>query len=260
MDMPIIGITIGGPPDDLEEGIAGYASYADAVRDAGGEPIFLAPKQSISDDLRRIGGLLLTGGTDIHPNSYDSRNEPGDEALPTHALIEEYRMKCSPERDAYEMPLTWASFQARIPILGICRGFQLLNVTLGGTLVKDIRTGRKHWTVRADEAIEGTPGESRKHMITIIPRTKIARILGDCPILVNSRHHQGVMEKQMAPLLRASAFAPDNIIEAVEAVDHPWALAVQWHPERKADDFIYEASRPLFAEFVSAARAFMGNE
>jgi putative glutamine amidotransferase len=254
MKTPIIGIILGGQRDDPEEGIKGYTSYAEAVTEAGGEPLFLEPKPDPSSDLRAIHGLLLTGGIDIHPGNYDSRNEPGDEALPLDALIEEYRMKCSPERDAYELPLTWAAFEARIPILGICRGFQVLNVVLGGSLIKDIRTGRKHWAVRKEEADEGDPGESRKHMITIISRSKLAEILDDCPILVNSRHHQGVMEKHIAPKLQASAFAPDNIIEAVESPDHPWALAVQWHPERKKDEYVSEPCKALFVAFVSAAR------
>lgn len=254
---PVIGITIGGRPDDTDEGAKEYASYAEAVEEAGAQYRFLHPKPVTPDvlaqDLDGLHGLLLTGGIDIHPDNYPSRNEPGDENMSADALIKAYRMKCSLERDAYEIPLARAAFDAKLPILGICRGFQLLNVALGGSLIKDIRTGRKHWAVRKDEADDGNPGESRKHMITIISRTKIAEILGDCPILVNSRHHQGITENEMSPRMRASAFAPDNIIEAIEAEDHPWALAVQWHPEKKADSYVHEQCIPLFAAFVAAA-------
>ena len=162
-------------------------------------------------------------------------------------------MKCSPERDGYEIPLARAAYEQGIPILGICRGFQLLNVALGGSLVKDIRTGRKHWAIRQEESDEGSPLQSRKHMITVVPDTKLAQILGDCPILVNSRHHQGVTENLRSERLKATAFAPDGIIEALEGIDHPWAVAVQWHPEKKADEYVYEACRPLFKAFVKAS-------
>lgn len=248
---PIIGITVG--PRDDEQGIEAYASYAEAITDADGEPRFLEPKPGGPDGLRGLQGLLLTGGIDVHPDNYPSRNEPGDENMSTEALITAYGMKCSVERDAYEIPLARAAFEAKLPILGICRGFQLLNVALGGSLIKDIRTGHKHWAVRKDETDEGDPGESRKHIITIISRSKIAEILGDCPILVNSRHHQGITEREMSPRARASAFAPDGIIEAIKVEGHPWALAVQWHPEKKADSYVHESCKPLFAAFVAAA-------
>ena len=251
MDKPIIGITYGQRDDD--EGIEAYAPYADAITAAGGEPRFLEPMPDASNCLSGIHGLLLTGGIDIHPDNYDSRNEPGDDALSTDELLAAYGMRSSLERDAYELSLARAGFEAGVPIFGICRGFQLLNVALGGSLVKDIRTGRKHWTIRKDEVEDGEPGESRKHMLTIVSHTKLAGILDDCPMLVNSRHHQGVMERHMSPRLCASAFAPDNIIEAIESPDHPWALAVQWHPERKKDDYVYESCKALFEEFISAA-------
>lgn len=257
MSMPVIGITLGGHPDDPEEGVAGYQSYKTAIEEAGGEVRFLAPRpldpESAQAELEGLDGILFTGGIDIHPDNFDSRNEPGDEALSTDQLIEAYHMHCSLDRDAFELPLARAAYDARIPILGICRGFQLLNVALGGSLVKDIRTGRKHWSVRKEESDEGEFGTSRKHMVTVVSGTKFAEIMDDCPMLVNSRHHQGVMERHLATGLRAAACAPDGIIEAVESMVHPWALAVQWHPERKVDTYVNEVCRPLFAAFLSAA-------
>ena len=276
MTKPIIGITIGGQPDDPKGGIKEYAPYAAAIEEAGGEPKFLHPKpRSVgADDLEGIDGLLLTGGLDVHPDLYPSRLEPGDENLTDEELIAAYRMKCNRERDEYEIALTQAAYERGTPILGICRGFQLLNVALGGSLVKDIRTGRKHWAIREEEsrlrqgdfakamspegyggqADEGIPLQSRKHMITIVSGSKLAQILGDCPILVNSRHHQGVTENLRSDRLKATAFAPDGIIETLEGIDHPWAVAVQWHPERKLDEFVYELCVPLFREFVLAAK------
>jgi len=251
MKRPIIGITTDG---DRAE----YQSYADAISVAGGEPLFLDPRpathEALAEDLRRINGLLLTGGLDVHPDYYPSRNEPGDEKLGAEELIATYRMKCDPGRDAYEIPLARMAYDARLPILGICRGFQLFNVALGGSLIKDIRTGRKHWAYREEEKEEGKPGESRKHLATIASDSRLAAILGDCPLLVNSRHHQGITENEKSEHLKAVAFAPDAIVEAVESREHPWALAVQWHPERRVDSYIYEPSMALFAAFVSAAR------
>ncbi|HET6456496.1 MAG TPA: gamma-glutamyl-gamma-aminobutyrate hydrolase family protein [Armatimonadota bacterium] len=254
MSRPIIGITTGGVPEDPKWGIKKYASYGEATQDAGGEPKFLSPRPgNPSDDLEGIHGLLLTGGLDVHPDFYPSQLEPGDEKLSTDELIAAYRMECNHERDGYEIPLARAAYEQGVPILGICRGFQLLNVALGESLVKDIHTGRKHWAIRQEESDEGPPLQSRKHMITIVPDTKLAQILGDCPILVNSRHHQGVTDRLRSDRLKASAYAPDGIIEALEGIEHPWAVAVQWHPEKEADEYVYEACKPLFNAFVKAS-------
>jgi len=247
---PLIGITVGKEKDE-------YRSYAKAVEDAGGRAEFLEITQASEDELfalvGRLDGLLLSGGIDIHPDYYDSRNEPGDELLSDEELIAAYRMDCDPERDDFEIPLTQTAYEAQLPILGICRGFQTLNVALGGSLIKDIRTGLKHWKIREDEQGEGPEGQSRKHLAVIESQSKLASILGDCPLLVNSRHHQGIMDRHRAGRLKATAFAPDGIIEGIEGIDHPWALAVQWHPERTQDSYIHEPCRKLFEAFISAA-------
>lgn len=256
MSVPIIGITIGGPIDDPKEGCKEYTSYAEAIEEAGGEPKFLEPREITSDiladDLRSINGLLLTGGIDIHPDYYPSRNMPGDEEMTVKDLLDAYQMKCSKARDAYELPLARVAYRVHMPILGICRGFQLLNVALCGSLIKDIRTGRKHWAYRDGESKSHQKGESRSHEIKMVRSSKLFEILGTAP-KVNSRHHQGIMEKEKSDLLKATAFAPDGIVEAVEAIDHPWALAVQWHPEKKADSYVNEPCKPLFRVFVEAA-------
>jgi gamma-glutamyl-gamma-aminobutyrate hydrolase PuuD len=257
MSKPVIGITIGGRADDPDEGTREYASYKAAIEEAGGEVRFLSPKpltpETAKAELEGLDGILFTGGIDIHPDNYDARNEPGDESLSTDQLIEAYHMHCSLDRDAFELPLARAAYDMQLPILGICRGLQLLNVALGGSLVKDIRTGRKHWAIRKEE--DGEFGVSRKHEIAIAPDSRFARIVGTANITVNSRHHQGVIERDRSPRLRAVAASPDGIIEAVEGTDHPWAVAVQWHPERKKDEYVNEKCLPLFTAFLAAAQA-----
>ena len=257
LSRPRIGVTTGVNPENPVGGREFYMPYAEAVKKADGAPVYLDPKPldstRLAEIVNSIDGLLLTGGKDVDPSFYNARNEPGDELLSDEELLKVYQMDCDPERDAFEIQLIDAAYEARIPIFGICRGLQVLNVALGGGLVKDIRTNRKHWSIRKSEADEGEPGASRNHLVTVISGTKVADIIGDCPMMVNSRHHQGVTSRQKSELLRASAVSPDGFIEAVEATDHPWAIAVQWHPERAVDDYIYQPSQPLFTSFVSAA-------
>lgn len=254
MSKPIIGITTRRIGRD-------YQSYADAVEAAGGvhHPLLVRPGgiEAAEEDMKGIHGLILSGGSDIHPDNYDSRNEPGDELLSTEELLKEYNMTCHPDRDEYEIPIAHLAYDSKMPILGICRGFQMLNVILGGSLIKDIRTGLKHWPYRKHESREGNPGDSRSHLTTTNGESGFAGILGDYPLLVNTRHHQGVSEREKSPKLRAVAFAPDGIIEAVEALEHPWAFAVQWHPERQSDVYIYEPCKALFLAFLRECRLRM---
>lgn len=253
-----IGITTGGSPEDPEEGYKSYASYAEAIQEAGGNFRFLDPKPAtpevVAEDLEGIQGLLLTGGVDIYPDYYPSRDNPGDEGMTIEELLSTYRMRCNRTRDVYEIPLARMAYSARLPILGICRGFQLLNVALGGGLIKDICTGPKHWAYRQEEKEEGNPGESRKHLVTLASDSKLAAILGNAPLLVNSRHHQGIMAGDKSRLLRAVAFAPDGTVEAVEGIGHAWALAVQWHPEKRLDSYVHAPCKNLFRAFVAAAK------
>lgn len=259
MDRPIIGVTTGANPENPHEGgRTFYVPYAESAELAGGETIYLDPHPDadIAKIIASIDGLLLTGGKDVHPRYYAAHNEPGDSELSDEELIEAYGMDCDPDRDAFEIPLIKSAYEAGIPIFGVCRGLQVLNVALGGSLIKDIRTGRKHWPIRPSETDEGTMGDSRRHLITVMPHTRMAEILGECPIMVNSRHHQGISQAQKSDLLNTAAIGPDGIIEAVESTDHPWAVAVQWHPERIQDDFIYEPSRELFNRFISEAAKY----
>lgn len=249
---PLIGITAGRK---IEE----YGRYPAAIENAGGEPEFLDMARNSPEELEaiveRFDGILFTGGWDIHPDYYPSRTNPGDESMTADELLAAYHMTCTPERDAFEIPLAQLAYESKLPMLGICRGFQLINVALGGGLIKDIRTGIRHPAYKDEDAPEHEPGESPMHSVTVDLNSRLYHIMWTWPCVVNSRHHQGITLKEMSPKLKASAFAPDGIVEAVEAPDHPWAIAVQWHPERLADKYVYGPCRALFSAFTAAASA-----
>ncbi|MDG2284674.1 MAG: gamma-glutamyl-gamma-aminobutyrate hydrolase family protein [Alphaproteobacteria bacterium] len=191
--------------------------YASAVRRASGIALYLPPGDDLFPDaLSRLDGVIFTGGTDIDPARYG-----GDTAHPELTDIDA-------ERDEAKLIGIKAAIQRRdLPILCICRGIQLLNVALGGNLVEhvpDLGKGDIHrdevglWAVHGAEVIAGT---------------KTAAALGAPISNGTSGHHQAL--KTVAPALTIAARAPDGVIEAVEHQDHPWYLAVQWHPEVTAD-------------------------
>lgn len=251
MRAPIIGVTTAKHP----EGHSWYASYADAVRDAGAEPMYLdsecAGPDRLHDVIKQLDGLLLSGGVDVYPKHFNSRNEPGDQERTDDEIVEYYKMECDHDRDFYEIPLARAAYDSGMPILGICRGFQLLNTITGGTLVKDIRTGE--WEHRSQEPIDGVR-KSSQHPVSIVAESRLAAILPVDLATVNSRHHQGLTKTDVSPSFKASAYAPDGIVEAMESTDRPWVVAVQWHPERKQDAYIYEPCKALFKAFVDACQ------
>ena len=196
--------------------------------------------------LEGASGLLLTGGMDIHPRHWD----PGE---PIHGTA-----RVDDPRDALEIPLVREAWKLALPIFGICRGEQVLNVALGGSLIQDIPS---HFNCARELHQHGTaqdPGEL--HPVQVASGTALARILGPEPVPVNSRHHQAV--RRIAPGMQACAFHRDTrigdefLVEAVESADPSrWALGVQWHPEDLAEhtDAAGEAARRLFKAFVGAA-------
>jgi gamma-glutamyl-gamma-aminobutyrate hydrolase PuuD len=201
------------------EDISGERSgdYLESVAEAGGEPVELR----FTGTIEGLDGLILTGGYDIDPAGYSET--PHQKLTPVDAA-----------RDAFETGLLRAALARDLPVLAICRGHQLLNVALGGRLLQHIDAGNH----RADYKTEGYP--SRWHLVRIETGSKLAGILGAGDIEVNSRHHQGVLPEMLASGLRATAFSPDGLVEAVEGVGPRWLLGVQWHPERP------EAARPNF--------------
>ena len=180
------------------------------------------------DWLSGAGGLYLCGGGDIHPLTYGMDPDPG------------VSLDLCPEFDSLELGLLNAALQRDMPVLGICRGMQLLNVAFGGSLLQDAPGHR-------------SPGDededSLKHMVYLSPGSKLAAILGTGGFFrVNSLHRQGIKEAQKAPALLASAYSlEDGLIEGLESPGHSWVLGVQFHPERTNE--VPKAFNNLFESF-----------
>ena len=229
---PRVGITA-DPAYDVTE-------YEQAVRQAGGEPVrFMPDAKRIAADLAGLHGLILSGGDDIDPSRYG--------AAP-HARTE----TASAERDAYELALVQAALASQLPTLAICRGLQVANVALGGTLhqhVPDVYGA----SVAHSRPVDGKTyrGLIEEHRLTVSARSRLARIAGDA-LVTGSRHHQAV--DRVGAGLRVVARAPDGVIEALELIDAPqfW-LAVQWHPESTLALDGGE-SAALFAALVDAGK------
>jgi putative glutamine amidotransferase len=215
---PIIGITLSFfRTASREEGRQSpWLAYADVVSENGGLPLFLPthldPGQS-RGIYERIDGLILSGGGDILPQSYgDDRRADLDEP--------------DPQRDAFEFDALEQAMQREIPFLGICRGLQVLNVGLGGSLLQDIPSDCPECMPHKESDACPEP----HHPVLIQTGTRIHSIIRETQIETNSYHHQAI--RDLAPALTRGARSPDEIIEAVELPDFPFGLAVQWHPER----------------------------
>ncbi len=211
---PVVAVTAPRRRVDGRERVALNTAYVLALDTARlvplAVPTMLAPERAVAA-LDAVRGLVLTGGEDVDPARYGATPHPKLE--PT-----------DPARDAAELALIAAARQRRLPILAICRGIQILNVALGGTLYQDLDSERPGPIVHSG-------GDERRHAIRVEPDSLLARTLGTEQATVNSRHHQAI--RDLAPGLRAVGWADDGLIEAVEPADRgaPWMLAVQWHPE-----------------------------
>lgn len=229
---PVIGITTYGRNEENRFHLP--ADYVDAVRRAGGLPLLIAPGEARwREALRLIDGLLLTGGGDIDPQIYGGRSHPTIYNL-------------DHERDQSELALVREAVTTGLPAFGICRGMQVLNVALGGTLIE-------HLPEVVGEAVlhRAPPREPIPHTIAVRPGGRLAAITGALEFSCASWHHQAL--RDVARELEVVAHAPDGTIEAVELPAHPWLLGVQWHPELTA---AYDPiQQRLFAAFVEAARA-----
>jgi putative glutamine amidotransferase len=190
-------------------------SYATSVQAAGGLALLMPPDDSATEApdplLDRIDGLILAGGADVDPASYGAQRHP--ETGPTW-----------PERDRFEIGLVRRALDRGMAVLAICRGMQLLDVALGGTLVQHLPDLLGHDDHRH------TPGAFADHEVRLEPGSLAARAAGAEGITVKSHHHQGI--EQLGEGLTATGWsANDDLVEAVELPDHPFALGVLWHPE-----------------------------
>lgn len=212
--------------------------YVEAVEEAGGYPIILpASPELAGDGLDLVSGLLLPGGGDMEGRHFGQATSPKADYL-------------NPLRDEMELSILKRALQLRMPVFGICRGMQLFNVALGGTLYQDIR--EEHGS-ELEHNREDVPDQTVHH-VSIDPQSCLASILGSTQIAVNSSHHQAI--KEISPELKAVAWSPDGIIEAVETCgpELGFIIAVQWHPERLFERMPEQAR--LFQRFIKAAESY----
>lgn len=238
MDQPLIGVTAFHTlnPEKGLRYLSVTKAYVQALIRAGAIPMLVPLGLSAgarSALVARLDGLVLTGGGDIEPARYGS---------PPHPLVTEI----DPERDDTELHLARGAVDSGLPFLGICRGLQTLNVAQGGTLYADI--GAEHPDALEHACFARAPRQHLAHPISIDPDSRLFSILGRQEVLVNSGHHQAV--RALGEGLVITARAPDGIIEALETPDHPFGLAVQWHPEWLLD---HGEMLALFRAFVRAA-------
>ena len=230
---PIIGIT----PEIAEDGkISLNYAYTHAIEQAGGIPLVLpcTKDETLLDELVALcHGFCFSGGEDIEPARY------GEEKLP----------QCGAQalrRDAFDFRLFEKALATGKPILGICRGGQLINVALGGTLWQDLPSQQpselRH--VQKEGAFE------HSHSVSILPDTPLADILGKERLTINSFHHQAA--HKLGEGLRIMAHADDGVVEAMYLPGHPFLWALQWHPERLCN--IDADARALFRSFLDACR------
>jgi len=239
---PVIAITVADPSAQAEPEIAQRKNdlYVEAIRRHGGEPIVLDARAS-ADERRAafasMAGLLLTGGADIDPARYGKPNQGS--------------VSMEPARDALEHEAYMAAASRGIPILGICRGFQAINVFRGGTLLQH---------VDGHVGAAWGHGPAKEHALRLVPGSRLARILSPTnpragATTVNSYHHQAIRASELAPGLIASAWAASpegDLVEGFEAADGPFLLGVQCHPERS--ESTPDSFGRLWQFFVDACR------
>ena len=213
MQKPIIGIT--ALYDNEKDSYWMLPSYIDAVRRAGGYPILLPPtadEEEVHKTAKTCNGLLFAGGQDVSPRLYGKENDTGN------------IVTCE-RRDTFERLLLRYAVEHDIPTLGICRGLQLINAVLGGTLYRDLPTQNPSEVCHRQERPYTIPS----HTVQIRKESALYALLKTGTLAVNSCHHQGI--ERLAPTLQVMATAPDGLIEAVDKPDQRFLWAVQWHPE-----------------------------
>jgi len=238
MSMPLIGIS--GSMNDAEKQIFLVRAYMTALLKAGGVPVLLSPDMdthSMTACIQKLDGLMLAGGGDVVPSYFQ------EEAIPELG-------ETTPVRDAFELSILPMAMERQMPVLSICRGVQVMNVALGGSLYQDLPAQYQPEPIPLLPHRQTEEYEKPTHPVMINPSSLLYQLVGETEIAVNSMHHQAV--KRIAPNLTPVATAPDGVIEALEHHSLPFFLGVQWHPERLED----EASKRLFAGFINAAETY----
>ena len=209
-------------------------AYTNAIEAAGGAPVVLPPlaEETANDVLDGLDAVCLSGGPDVDPAEYGA--DPDECLGPTWRRL-----------DRFELALARAADERGLPVLGICRGCQVLNVARGGDLVQHLGTAERDDPLHHRQRVRG---ERPAHRIEIEPGSVLAGAVGATDLEVNSFHHQAV--DTLGAGLRASAYAPDGVIEAIEDPDRPFVLGVQWHVELDTER---PAGMALLRTFVHAA-------
>ncbi len=229
---PVIGVTTA----HLEEEINTYPRhyYVQAIYKSGATPILIPviPDQDAVDHYMQIvDGLILSGGTDVDPKYF------GQEPIRGTGRV-------YPERDSLEIALARKALKLKLPVLGICRGIQVLNIAFGGDIYQDIYSQVPGVLEHSQKA----PRNSSWHSIELLPESKVGRILGVKELRVNSFHHQAI--RNIAPGFRVVARSRDGIIEGIETENHQFVIGVQWHPEALVEDD--DIALNLFQAFIKA--------
>jgi putative glutamine amidotransferase len=251
---PLIVVTTADPAASSDPALTTRKGllYAEAVRQAGGDPALLTPATAFAERDRLLGamaGLLLSGGADIDPALYDEKPAGSDGV--------------DAARDELELAAWRESVRRSVPVFGVCRGLQAINVFSGGKLLQD---------VPSHAGIPYGKGEAHSHLLEIEPRSKLGRAIASAApdgvagadedddmleLAVNTYHHQAVRRDTLAAGLRAVAWSDSEagrLVEGLEGTDHRWLVAVQCHPERT--ESTPEEFSGLWADFVRAAAAF----
>lgn len=249
MSKPLIGLTPGHNTENQDIFIR--PTYMEALTAAGAVPVVLplaVPPEDYGKLARTFDGFLFTGGPDPHPFLF------GQETHRNCGNI-------SVQRDTMETALLSAVMKTGKPVLGICRGIQIINVALGGNIYQDIPA---QYQENLEEQVRtGEPGQKMfpishsqpcdfhipTHTVSLSPKSRLAQICGCTSLRVNSMHHQAV--RDLAKGMAACALAPDGLIEALEMAGYPWLIAVQWHPEYLRED---PANFRIFENFVAACQ------
>jgi putative glutamine amidotransferase len=230
---PLIGVTTWRsprPPNRFQYAVT--SEYVAAVEEAGGIAVTLpAQPRAVPELIAALDALILTGGGDIDPVHYGQSLHPATRSI-------------DPDRDRFELDLTRMAVERGLPLLGICRGIQVLNVALGGTLIQDIPD-----QVTA-ALVHQTPEDApiATHHVRLQPNSRLAALIQCTDLLTNSAHHQAI--QSLAPALQSVGWSQDGVVEAVESTDQAFVIGVQWHPELLFQDAA--PHRLLFAGLVEA--------